>query len=399
MRRRPGGEPGSDRKSGTGPGAPLPLIAFLTAAFSSSASAAFEGDGYLFEAIYTGEVLSNVSGGLETGTEYLDNLDLMLELDVPDLTGNGRGSLFLYGLYNNGATFAERYTGDVQVTSNIDAPEAWRIYEAWYEFGSEQWSVRAGLYDLNSEFDVNETGALFLNSSHGIGPEFSQTGENGPSIFPVSSLALRGDWRRQDVTVRVAILDGVPGHPDDPASNEINLGGSDGALLAAELDVALTGSARLWTGYWRYTAEFERPFAAGTDDDNHGWYIGVERSFVLGRFSASTFLRYGRANDELNVLQDYAGGGLVVDSPFPSRRHDQLGVAFASAGAGTSYRAHLERSGMEPAARETTWELTYRAQLTERIAVQPNVQLISNPAANASIEDALVIGLRFELAY
>ena len=105
------------------------------------------------------------------------------------------GTLFVYGLYNNGSTLenSDELVGDLQVISNIDASHAWRVFEFWYEFGEGPWSVRTGLYDLNSEFDVNETGGLFLNSSHGMGPDFSQTGENGPSIFPgfVTGIARR----------------------------------------------------------------------------------------------------------------------------------------------------------------------------------------------------------------
>lgn len=70
-----------------------------------------------------------------------------------------------------------------------------RLYEAWIDKRSADGSasVRFGLYDLNSEFDTTEAGALSLLSSHGIGPDFAQSGRNGPSIFPVTSLALRGE--------------------------------------------------------------------------------------------------------------------------------------------------------------------------------------------------------------
>lgn len=140
-------------------------------------------DAYRFDVVYTGEVLSNVSGGVDTGNRYLDNRDLMLEVDLTKALGVGSGTVFLYGLYNNGSTFADELVGDLQVTSNIDAPEAWRIFEAWYEYVDGPWSIRMGLYDLNSEFDVNETGDLFLGSSHGIGAAFGQTGRMVPAFF------------------------------------------------------------------------------------------------------------------------------------------------------------------------------------------------------------------------
>jgi porin len=175
-------------------------ITGLLLVFSASYASSYE-----FELVYFGDVLTNVSGGIETGTRYLDNLDLTLEIDVPEALGTGSGTFFVHGLYNNGGTFSDELVGDLQIVSNIEAEEAWRIFELWYEMGGDTWSVRTGLYDLNSEFDVNETGSLFLHSSHGTGADLGQTGENGPSIFPVSSLALRGEVRLDTFSARVAV--------------------------------------------------------------------------------------------------------------------------------------------------------------------------------------------------
>ena len=74
---------------------------------------------------------------------------------------------------------------------------------------------------------------LFVNPAHGIGTDFSQSGSNGPSIFPVTSLALRLQYRASASTsLRLAVLDGVPGDPDRPGHTAIKLGGGDRALLA-----------------------------------------------------------------------------------------------------------------------------------------------------------------------
>ena len=37
-----------------------------------------------FSAEYTGDILAVISGGLSTGTNYLDNLDLELEIDLAE---------------------------------------------------------------------------------------------------------------------------------------------------------------------------------------------------------------------------------------------------------------------------------------------------------------------------
>ena len=362
----------------------------------SSASLA---SSYELEAVYAGHVLTNLSGGLQRGSRYLDNLDLILEIDVAEALRSGSGTLFVHGLYTNGGTFSDELVGDLQIVSNIEAEEAWRIFQLWYELGGETWSVRTGLYDLNSEFDVNETGSLFLHSSHGTGADLGQTGENGPSIFPISSLALRGEVQLESFSARVAVLDAVPGHPDDSASNAIDLNSDDGYLTIAELGLPVTESARLWAGYWRYSGEFESLSDEGFLAGNDGWYVGGEHRFRIGSRSAAWFLRHGQAEERLNELKDYTGLGIVIDGPIAGRPDDQFGIAVASGRAGAPYRDNLNQAGGGAARRETAWEVTYRAQISSHFSLQPDIQYVQYPAASTELDNALIIGLRFEMAY
>lgn len=349
-----------------------------------------------FEATYTADLLSNRSGGLATGTRYLDDLGFSLHLDFGD--GPGVNRLYLHGLYNNGASFSRDLVGDLQGVSNLEADRAWRLFEAWYEFGGERWSLRTGLYDLNTEFDMNEAGALFLHSSHGIGADLGQTGRNGPGIFPVSALALRGSVAIASGVFSLAALDAVPGDPADGGSNRVRLDSEEGALLIAQFSRPLGSRMRAWGGYWAYTEHLERPFEPGSMAIDAGWYAGLEGvSDTLG--GLAWFLRYGRANPDLNVFGTYAGAGLVLRSPFTSRPNDRLGLAVASAGSGAPYSRSLDATGAVSGTRETAWELTYRTSLGERLILQPDIQYVRHPAARADVDDALVIGLRFELSY
>jgi porin len=356
-------------------------------------------DGYEVSATYTADVLAVVSGGLSTGAEYLDNLDLELEIDTADAWGVGGGNVFFHVLYNNGKTFSEDHVGDLQVVSNIDAEEALRLFELWYEFGDEDWSVKTGLYDLNSEFDVNEAGRLFLNSSHGIGAEFGQTGQNGPGIFPVSALSVRGERRFESLTARFAVLDAVPGDPNDSSSNAVDLSRKEGALSVLEIDVPYRNSARLWLGYWRYSAAFERLDGNDSRRGNDGWYIGTEGEISFGKRSAEWFIRYAQAEEQLNRLSGYIGLGAVITGPLAGRPADALGIAVASGRAGEPYRDYLRGIGEAPARSETSVELTYRLQVSERLQLQPDIQYVRSPSVLNSRDDAWVIGCRVQLSY
>jgi len=180
----------------------------------------------LLQLTYTGEVMGNVSGGVRRGTRYLDNLDFVFETDMEKLVGWTGAQVHVYGLYNNGKSISD-LAGDTQAVSNIEAgTQAFRLYEAWIDQKiGDRLSVKAGLYDLNSEFDALDAAGLFVSSPHGIGTDFAQSGQNGPSIFPSTSLAARVQWApAEGWVVRAAVLDGVPGDPDHPGRTAVKLG-------------------------------------------------------------------------------------------------------------------------------------------------------------------------------
>ncbi|MDZ7770630.1 MAG: hypothetical protein U5K38_16970 [Woeseiaceae bacterium] len=58
------------------------------------------------EVAYTGDIWTSVSGGIGSGSAYLDNLDVTLDIDAESLWGLSNTRFFLYGLYNNGSDFS-----------------------------------------------------------------------------------------------------------------------------------------------------------------------------------------------------------------------------------------------------------------------------------------------------
>ncbi len=233
----------------------LPTISAL-AEDAPQATPSSEIDGFNFNFVYTGEFATS-SGGLLSGDAYLDNIDMTLETDLESLLGWSNSKLMIYVLGNQGRS-PSAFIGDTQGVSNIDAPDTWKLYELWYQrtWVQDKYSIRAGLYDYNSEFDVLETAGLFLNSSFGIGPDIAQSGENGPSIFPTTSLALRGRFTTdRNFYLQGVILDGVPGDPLNSHGTHIKLNSEDGLMLALEAGKILDEGAykKIAVGSWRYS--------------------------------------------------------------------------------------------------------------------------------------------------
>ncbi len=354
-----------------------------------------EGDNkpWNFELVYTAELMGNVAGGVERGARYLDNLDIVFDADLERMVGWTGAQMWLYGLYNNGNSISD-LVGDAQAVSNIETgTRAIRLYEAWIDqkFGDSA-SLRVGLYDLNSEFDALDASGLFVSSPHGIGTDFAQSGQNGPSIFPSTSLAARVAFApAEGWTVRAAILDGVPGDPARPRRTAVKLGRGDGALLVGEVEAPLAGG-KLLLGHWRYTAAFERSDGAGAETGNSGSYIRAQ--LPLARRDDETldgFVRAGVASSRFNMFDRFLSGGLSFAGWVKGREADSFGIAIAAAFTADPYRA---TSGA--AASEIALELTYRAEVTPWLAIQPSAQYVRRPFGDPGVGDALVLGVRTE---
>lgn len=382
--------------------------------FAAPSAAANSDSAYQLEVVYTGEAWRNTRGGLRTGSSYLDNLDVQLTVDGEKAWGATGLTLFGYLLHNNGGTVTDTLVGDAQGISNIEALNHTRLYELWadWAFGaSGRHSLRVGLYDLNSEFDTTDVGSLFTGSENGIGTQIAQTGVNGPSVFPFTSLGARLRWApANDWALQFVALDGVPADPDHPTSNRIHLGGDDGLLLVSELIWQGDGALRKASlGAWTYTEKFDdllKTDASGAPlrrGGNDGIYALVEGNLWTGGTesprSLDAYARFGTADDRINRFDSAWVIGAVATGPFPSRPQDLLGFAISEARNGDPYHEANALAGNKVDAREFHYELTYRTQVTDWLALQPTLHYVMNPDTDPSRSDAFVIGLRFELTW
>ena len=354
------------------------------------------------EAVYTGDIWTNLAGGVSRGSAYLDNLDLTVRWDPGPLPLLGDTEFFLYGLYNNGRSFAADIVGDLQALSNIETGvQAVRLYEAWLRFDvGRRGNLLFGLYDLNSEFDALDAAQLFLNSAHGIGTDISQSGLNGPSIFPVTSLSLRYAFDLDDRwAIRIAVLDGVPGLPEEPEDTTIRISQGDGALVIGEVERRFE-AAKMLFGAWGYTAEFSTD-PLDTDADarmrrgNVGAYLRGEAVVFDGNSRVSAFGRLGVAHGDFNPFGWFLGGGMTWQGAFAARPDDEFGIAIAWAETSDHVMRLADDAGVQIEAREIAVELTYSIVVADRVRLQPNLQYIFNPGLDPQLDNAFAAGLRF----
>jgi porin len=336
---------------------------------------------------YTVDLLSDVSGGLHRGTGLLGRLDLTLDTSDDAFGIEGAEAHFDLMLLH-GSRFSNHYAGDAQTLSNIDAPRAIRPFEAWLQIPvADHVRAKAGLIDLNSEFDVQSVGALFLNSSFGIAPDFSQSGLNGPSIFPVTSPGLiLAAGQDKSGTVAIGVFDALPGDPDHPHAFLPGAIGRDGALLVAEAGIPVGRTGELQVGGWRYTNRFDRIDMRGRGSSGGGYALlqgalaGDDKGVALRGWA-----RVGIATGGVEPIGVYVGGGLTFGD---DDRMIGLAVAHARLGAAAFESGYGDRRA------ETAIEWTAYRKLSRFVAIQPDVQYIVHPSWTSTTRNALVIGLR-----
>jgi porin len=388
-----------------------------------------EAGGIQHSLIYEAEGFADLSGGVRRGATYHGNLNLQLTFDLARLAGWSDTTVFLSGLGIHGGHPSE-FSGDAQGVSSIEGPRKWTIEEAWIErnFHGNQFSVLLGRYDLGSEFDHLHAADLFLNSSFGTGPELSQSGQAGPSIYPDTSVGVRLAVKpREGVVIRAAVLDGVP--VERPGGRDL-FAKRDGLFLIGE--VALLSrpdqaqermrphrfrlgreaqlppyDAKLAFGVWHYTASF--PDLSRTREDGSPVpHRGSSGAYAIGDAVVSkgsggrelrVFAQAGAGSSRVDRFGGYTGGGLDLAGAIPGRADDEIGIAVARAWNGDSYLDLQERTGQPVARAETTVELAYLAQVKSWLHVQPDVQYVFRPNTDPRTPNALVALLRVELSF
>ncbi|MBU1377635.1 MAG: carbohydrate porin [Alphaproteobacteria bacterium] len=376
-------------------------LAGATAALLSAGAAAADEPALSLAALYTADVSGVTSGVRPRAGRYLDNLDLTADLDLEKAVGWRGATLHAYALNNSGGA-PNDVAGTLQGVDNIEvATPRLRLFELWLEQGVGQASVRAGLYNLNSEFYANESAGLLLNPSFGIGSELAATGPNGPSIFPSTSLGVRvnmdlGEGRY----ARAAVLNAKSGVLGDPGGVDWSFG--NGVLTIAE--AGIEGPTRISIGAWRYTDRQDDIRSLDRAGDpvrrraQGAYVLGEQRMFGSeDTTEGHVFLRVGVSDGATTPFRGGWQAGVLIARPLASRPDSQLSFGLQQGVLDRKFRDNLRDAGGKPARAESGVELTYSDKLTRRITLQPDLQWIHHAGGDRDSKDRVIAALRLKI--
>jgi porin len=359
---------------------------------------------------YTGEAADNPIGGLHNGATYMNQVLAQLHADSDRVFGWTGGSFVLEGFYENANSLDTQYVGAVQDPSLIDSSGVamFRLYQAYYKQDIGNTNLLFGIYDAETEFGITRPMDIFFNGAYAWTTTLDQSGLNGPSTYPSTSLGFRIRQKFSDQwSVQAAVLDGVPDSLRYPNITAVNINKNAGALILAEVDYVPTRTTKIMAGYWDYTGDFpslNQTNADGTprqtSGSNGGYIGGATRLYSqTARRGLDGFANIGVASSQTQRIAQSFNIGLTYTGLLDARPFDRMGIATGLARAGDPYRQTQIASGARVETYETNFELTYRAPITRWLTIQPDIQYWINPNMDPALKNDLLFLVHFEISH
>ena len=365
--------------------------------------------GFDLEFEFFGDFFGNVVGGGDKKAHAIGYFEAEVLINAERMIGWTGAQFFFLG-YGLASTDPSVQINTRQTVSSLEATDTIKLFEAWWEQSlfNDHFSIKAGLYSLDTEFDAKDTANVFINGVFGTGIDLSEVGPVGPAIFPLSALGVRLKEEWNGFYLLTAVVDGIPGSPDNPHGTQVVLNDDDGFLIANEIGYKTNSPdhprLHLGVGAWVYTTEL--PDIANPARIKRGRY-SIYGFFDLRLFSETPgnaqgldlYFRVGVADKEAGWFKRNISLGVAYTGLFPGRESDVLGFAVSSGWAGDSLRNSSRANGAPVEDEEVVLELTYVLTPRPWLTLQPDIQWFINPGLNPRAKNILYLGLRTEVTF
>lgn len=317
-------------------------------------------------------------------------------------------------------TFSE-LTGAFGPVSSVMANSHARVFNVYYRNGAAdgRWAFKIGQIAIDDDFMTSPSASLFVNASFGAMPSQVSTPLctdcGGQGAFPIYSVAAPGVWFEvrpsKSWTWQTGLYHGGPGADvDDNTGFAWTSAEHSGVAAFSEVgrQYAIAGhAASTRVGLGAHTGpvdNYEAIQAGRRDARAHGLFTTYAiqelalSTDAAGQVRVGAFARVGVSPQrERSAVTFYADAGVNWCGPLASRSDDVVGLAIAQTHFGSGFRALDGRC-----ASEQTLEITYRAQVAPRVAVQADVQWLFGTRRSPGTPEhgtAAVIGLRTNVRF
>ncbi|PLX14381.1 MAG: hypothetical protein C0597_10105 [Marinilabiliales bacterium] len=326
--------------------------------------------------------VNNLSGGIKNGSSMLTLFDLSLSYSF----NNGllkNTSFHTHILKTAGNSASENLIGDIQIASNIDGYASHFVYELLIKQKIADFSITAGMHDLNSDFMASEFAGDFINSSFGISPVVTL---NVPvSVFPITTFGGLLTYDNEALNIKTGFYNLNHDYVYEESFNAENHFFQHGFLSVTEIayrilnDKSIKGEYKIG-GYLKQCDHHQHESLPNDciEELNYGFYFIGDQTIkeLSGGQHLSAFVQLNFAPQHANFATEYYGAGLSLRELSTKWLPDQIGLAI-----GTVKLNHLLNSGIVKRDKfETVVELTAQIPVFNYFTIQPDFQYIINPS-------------------
>jgi porin len=372
-------------------------------------------DGFSPFASWAGEIWGNLRGGIRSGMTQDMLLSWGFDADMQKLASVSGGAVHATFYWLQGQS-PNTNVGAFNDVSENDAANMVRIFTLYWKqkFWNDQFELKVGELGIDDDnFCQVPSIGFFFNAGITAPPTlYGQTLANGDFAMPEYPLAAPGLMAHylpanSQFEGQVGLYDGDAG-PNVSHYHGLGFRTDNSVLLIGQLSWHYTLGKRagtLQTGAFYHGGDFTNWNTGGAGRGIEGAYVTAEQvvlqSPVAGDAAPSPILTAfaygGWAGPDDRVTADWtACTGLNWNGPLPSRPNDDAGVAVLYTGLSPAYaNAPITHKGLGYGhTSETDLEFTYQAVLTPWFSVQPDLQLIFDPALSPTGATAVAVGTR-----
>jgi porin len=357
--------------------------------------------GLSFEIRYLQDMFWNTRGGINTHNsgEYPRLFGLYLELNTAKAGLWENGAFFLGLEHMSGNNPSSTQTGDSQWFDWISADRRRnQVSEFWYKhtfLDANLW-IKLGKMEANYDFNNIEYAVEFINSSAALDPTIpmpTYPDQDWGAVIGVKP----ADWFSCNFGIYQGKINGS-------RSIGNTLDDLRGPMLIVEPSFkyelgGLPGMVNIG-GWWngrRFPSFHKNP----SDHDYYGKSYGLYGFWqqLLWKENpeleecgqgVGLFAEYGWAPESRAEAEQYIGGGVRWQGALPARDDDIMGL-------GVFNIYFSEQAGFTDHS-ETAIEFFYKVQLAGWMALQPDMQYITNPGGDGK-RNALALGGRLEFVF
>jgi porin len=370
-------------------------------------------------AILSAELWGNMRGGIRKGMTNDELLDAGTEADLQKLAGWDGGTLRVSFEWVQ-STYPNHNTGALNTPTTLDASDQIRVYNLYLrqKLWDGQLTLKIGQIGADDDFAQVPATAVLLNPGLTAAPiMYNQTLANADPALPHFPLDAPGIFARlnpKDCPAYTQLgLYLTDAGPDVSNNHGFDWRAGNSLTLASETGVnyhiaQLPGSVSV--GAFYMDGQFTNADTSAPQRGIYGAYGFINQTLVQtpgekGADPTAVLVGYllgGFAGPDERVGPDCNfGGGVDWNGPLPSRPQDSVGAAVLY----TGFSPDFTRSAFNPngpgvtTAAETVLEFTYQAVLTPWLTVQPDAQVVLNPANAHTRATAVVLGIRATVTF